>query len=240
MRFRGLTNRSVGVVAVCLLLDSSSLAEEKSKGHSVSVRVGMTQSQIQSRIDDAPEHSRVMFQTGTYRIHSLQIRHKRNLKILADGAVSLVCDSSTANVIEVIDSEDIRIEGFRLTHREPSDLEVCVGNVIFVSGGDQTTIRNCDINGCGAIGIYAFTGRLTAVGNHIHENSIRPIVFTGKRLKLIGNRIDNNGDANHIHFRQTDDPQTVKVKERIRLAARPDVRIQGLIMRDNVFGRNSR
>ena len=145
----------------------------------------MSQTQIQEILDSADAGETVNFATGTYRVAcDLVVREKDRVTLRARGAVTIVCANPRANVITVVDSTNVALVGLHLTHKSPSDGTACVGHVVFVSGGKNTEIRKCDLDGCGATGIYAYTHNVTVSGCHIHSCSIRPIRFSGQLLMV--------------------------------------------------------
>lgn len=218
---------------VWTVLNVSVLAGEKTK----TVCPGMSRSKIQTLVESVAPGTTIRFRAGTYRSSdAIYLRNLKDVTLKADGAVTVLCDSSTSNVIELVNCQNVVLSGFRLTHTQPPQHEVCVGNVIAVFDCGEVTIRKCDINGCGAIGIYAFTSQVSAVRNHIHDNSVRPIVFVGKQLRLIQNQIDDNGDANHIHFRYSEKSDYMPSK-RLRIRDVNSGTVKGLVMKGNRFGK---
>lgn len=201
------------------------------------VSADMSTAELQNVIDASQSGDVIQFEPGRYEVAaSLVIQEKSNLQFKGTAGVLLVCLNPTANVFDVIDSKKVLLRSLRMTHREPAATERCTGNVIFISGGDEITIRDCEINGCGAIGVYAFTARLSVIRCHIHNNSLWPITFCGTHLSLKKNRIENNGDADHIHFGYTLKPgNDWKTNQRIR--TKPVKTIEGLEMKQNRFGK---
>jgi parallel beta-helix repeat protein len=91
----------------------------------------------------------------------------------------------------------------------PAEDERCYGNVFAIDSCDSVTIRDCDISGCGAIGVYTFNcGEIILMDNFIHDNTLWAVQHEGNDLlvedssipglTMKGNTLVNNGG------RQTD------------------------------------
>lgn len=134
---------------------------------------------------------------------------KNNVKIVGVGKPQILCDDMTKNVIWII-SDNVIIKNLKLSHIKPSFYANCVGNVIALDNANQVTIEDCDINGCGRIGVYMFSAHnIILKNNWIHENSLTAVQIDDVNIfsetdqfpgiiHFENNRIENNGDGTEI------------------------------------------
>lgn len=142
---------------------------------------------------------------GTYNLKSaLEFWGMENIVVTGDGEVELICEDMNDNVIWIFNSENITLRNIKARHTDPPATAKCTGNVIGIDGCENVTIENCDINGCGAIGVYTFiSSGITLRDNHIHNNSLFAVQHDGVGLqaatdslagiRFIDNMIENNG-----------------------------------------------
>lgn len=121
---------------------------------------------------------------GVYEFNaSIEFWGLRNVVIEGQGEVELVCTSMNNNVLWLFNSEGIQLRNMKLRHTDPPEGLYCTGNVIGLDGCQDITIANCEINGCGAIGVYSYISNgLFLRGNHIHHNSFYAVEFDGVGL----------------------------------------------------------
>jgi hypothetical protein len=159
----------------------------------------------QMAIDAVTDGDTILIRAGTYESDaSIELWGHSDVCILGEEGSKLVCTGSIENVLWIINSDRITVSGLHATHMMPSEDERCYGNVFGLDGCDEILIENCDINGCGAIGVYAcLMGELILRNNFIHDNTIWAIQFEGHDLLqeydgvtgliLEGNTLINNG-----------------------------------------------
>lgn len=159
---------------------------------------------------------RVVFLEGQYRIHEpLTLNGLKEVTVSARGRVELVLDDLYAPVIQLDNCQKIRLVGLRARHAEPADEYRCEGAVIALKDCNQVTVRGCELNGCGAAGIYAMQVKhllvkdnrifnnsyaglwfnsvsATILDNHIHDNEAALITWGANEIHMGGNRIENN------------------------------------------------
>ncbi len=121
----------------------------------------------------------------------------KNTLIEGKGEVKLVCSDKDANVMW-IGSDDITLRNLSLYHEPKVDdgqPPYCSGNVITLDIGSNLTIEDCELNGCGRVGLYYNTGptKVTLKNNHIFNNSFCAII-DGDGNKLFAE------DPNHSHI----------------------------------------
>ena len=138
----------------------------------------------------------------------VEIWKSNNLIIEGLGHVELHCSALHKNVMWIISSDNIVIRNLHLKHFKPGNVRYqnCTGRVIALDNADQILIEDCDINGCGLIGVHdnLGNGKVHLKNNYIHFNSLAPFgdidgntwmhevddhpVFTFEN-----NRVENNG-----------------------------------------------
>lgn len=122
----------------------------------------------------------------------------KNTLIEGIGKVELICTDMDANVMWV-GSDDITLRNLIMRHEPKTiDREVgCSGNVVTLDIGSNLTIENCELNGCGRVGLYYNTGpvKVTLRNNHIWNNSLCAII-DGNGTRLYSEVTDHN----HITF----------------------------------------
>ncbi len=146
----------------------------------------------------------IFIRSGEYILEeSLELWEKDNVVVTGEGNCKLVMNNQEDNVMWITTCQDVVIRNLHCTHTKPSEWEQCTGNVFALDMGRNITIENCNINGCGAIGVYIFgTKNVTLKNNFIHDNSLWAIDDDGNRMQkveksenvtFINNRFENNG-----------------------------------------------
>ena len=149
----------------------------------------------------------IFIRSGEYILEeSLELWEKDNVVVTCEGHCKLVMNNQEDNVMWIVTCENVTIRNLHCTHTKPSEWEQCTGNVFALDMGQNITIENCDINGCGAIGVYIMgTNNVTLKNNFIHDNTLAAIeenglgfgsdiqVTNSDNLTLIKNRYENNG-----------------------------------------------
>ena len=142
---------------------------------------------------------------GIYEFEeAIYISEKKNIIVEGKGDVQLLCNNMDDNVFWIVSSRDVIVRNVRTRHTDPTEDERCYGNVFGIDSSDDIIIEDCEIDGCGAIGVYiCVSDNVTLKNNHIHDNTIWAFQFDGvgfleevhtiAGLFLEGNLIENNG-----------------------------------------------
>lgn len=161
---------------------------------------------LHEAVQQAKDGDSIIVYPGVYKSSEEVWLDKNHVKIVGVGKPQILCDDMTKNVIWVL-SQDVLIKNLKLSHIKPSFYANCVGNVIALDNARNVLIEDCDINGCGRIGVYMFSAyNITLKNNWIHENSFCAVQLDDVNLFgetsdykdqiiFIGNRIENNGDG---------------------------------------------
>lgn len=159
----------------------------------------------QQAVDAVADGDTILIRAGTYEFNdSIELWGHNDIWILGEEGSKLICDSEIDNVMWIINCDRITISGLSATHTEPTEDERCYGNVFGIDGCDDITIENCEINGCGTIGVYTnLVDGIVLRNNFIHDNTLWAVQHEGNNLLLEkhyidglimeGNTILNNG-----------------------------------------------
>ncbi|HWZ22188.1 MAG TPA: right-handed parallel beta-helix repeat-containing protein [Cytophagaceae bacterium] len=157
---------------------------------------------IQDAMVDAKEESELIIYPGTYFSDKQIMIAKDKISIIGIGKPLVLCKSMTQNVFNIT-SDDVTVQNIYASHVKSNTHTNCTGNVFSISNADNTTIENCDINGCGRVGVYIKgTGNLVLKNNFIHDNSLCAVQleginynepFVSEDVVFINNRMEKNG-----------------------------------------------
>ena len=130
-----------------------------------------------------------------------------DLVIEGVGHVELHCRELYANVMWIT-GRNITVRNLHMKHHNPGNPEDqnCSGRVIGLDNASDILIEDCDINGCGLVGVHDNLGneRVTLRNNYIHYNSLAPFGDIDGNIWMEevedhpvfifdGNRVENNG-----------------------------------------------
>jgi parallel beta-helix repeat protein len=160
---------------------------------------------IQDAVTAASDGDTIMIKEGQYECdRAVEFFDRHHIVMCGSGNVVLTCSNMDDNVFWIINSSDITIRNLTARHTDPPEDALCVGNVFGIDSSDDIVIENCDIQGCGAIGVYIWNSmNIVLRNNYIHDNTIWAVEFEGlgflsddqdiDGLTFDGNRIENNG-----------------------------------------------
>ena len=151
---------------------------------------------LQQLVNEAPDGSVVAIPLGRYVLSkSLTIARRKKLHLaFAPGTQLRVTDTDTA-VILIEDCHDLKISGVRARHVEPLPEYECHGAVLSIHDSTNVVIDNCELNGCGAIGVSARKSTLSVMNCHIHHNSFNALYFSECEALVVGNIIEHNAST---------------------------------------------
>lgn len=185
----------------CVLCSMASLKAQ--------VKAGDAESLI-SALSNLTSNSKLMIPEGTYMVATrLEISELENVVIEGKGNVDIQLTDANDAVFMIYGSKNVTVRNLHLKHYVPDENQVCTGGVLNLANTDNVTVEQCDLNGCGVVGISGWgnTG-LKIRNNYIHDNSTAGISLvspTGEDLQIVngemplegieleGNRIEQNG-----------------------------------------------
>lgn len=136
----------------------------------------------------------VIFERGTYSTQNgLEIARVNNITLQGEGKAEIVLGNLNDAVLTVNNCTRIRVSGLRARHENPNREYACEGAVIEVRDSSQIAVSECELNGCGAAGVYA-TGcqDLVIANNTIFNNSYAAVWLYDSSALVHSNRITRN------------------------------------------------
>lgn len=142
---------------------------------------------------------------GTYVFkESLNFECDDTTLLCEPGTWLLVEDVSNC-VLSIHDVANARIENAHLAHVKPLEEYACHGAVVDVKNAKGVVISNCELNGCGAVGVRA-TGTKNLLVEHcwVRNNTFNAFYFDEcEQINLRANVIENNANCFQM-YRVTD------------------------------------
>jgi hypothetical protein len=148
---------------------------------------------------------------GRYEImQRMELKGLERVEIIGKGQVDILLRDPENEVVLIIESRQIRLTNLHLQHYIPDEYQICTGGVVNLVQTQDVTIDQCDLNGCGVVGVSGWgnTG-ITLKNNHIHHNTFAAVNLmapeTGEQILLYNgeeplpgivmenNRIQDNG-----------------------------------------------
>jgi hypothetical protein len=154
-----------------------------------------SQLSVQQAIAKAKDGDTIALAKGVYRSKGpLTISGRESLTLVGEAGTWLVCDDAYENVIEILDSSDISIEGIGARHAQPLEEYGCEGAVISCEGTIGLAIMGCELSGCGAIGVaLADCDEVEIADCSIHDNSYAAFTLTEvATISISGCTIEGN------------------------------------------------
>ncbi|MBN1413248.1 MAG: right-handed parallel beta-helix repeat-containing protein [Spirochaetales bacterium] len=151
---------------------------------------------ILSRLEELKDGDTLIINEGIYRFaDSLEIKALKGVTIKGEGEVWILCRDVYQDVLFISECEKLTIKNLHLRHEEPLDDYECQGAVISIFKSDDIRLFQCEMNGCGAIGVSVYNSNNVIVENClIHQNSFTAFYVSAVKNMLIrGNKVMNNG-----------------------------------------------
>jgi hypothetical protein len=160
---------------------------------------------LQQLLLNAKGIKKVIIPHGTYILPKSLIIPYDNMIIYCEPGTRILVDNSYDNVINIHGRKNIQIENAHLSHLRPRKYYACHGHVVDIENSENIKLYNCEINGCGAIGVGALkTDNLTIQNCWIHSNSFNAVALsTCNEVLLVANIIENN--ANFLSMSNVND-----------------------------------
>ncbi|TNE44342.1 MAG: hypothetical protein EP343_31840 [Deltaproteobacteria bacterium] len=183
-------------------LQQGNLAAVKKQFHSIPKRVfTLTPDKadnLPSLLKNARHGDTFKLTPGVYTYkRSLEIKNLRRITIegVGNGDVHIHLNDPYSDVFRIRNSHRIVIRKIRARHSVKN--LPCKGSVVSVYRSRHVTLEKNELNGSGAIGIYASQVRNMLVrGNHIHKNSSVGLYFyRSYNVKILKNVVEKNGRA---------------------------------------------
>lgn len=152
---------------------------------------------LQTILDEAENGDVVGIPFGEYRLaNGLVIEGGKDLTVTARFGTRILVEDTDADVLTVDGGNGVRIENLYLRHIEPRKEYECHGAVVRVRNATNVRIVNCELNGCGAVGVSARTVKGLLVRKcFIHHNSFNAFyIDDGDEVKIQSCIVEDNGN----------------------------------------------
>ena len=157
---------------------------------------------IQGLIDSTPDGGTIDIPYGRYVFkEGLVIKGRKNIIFRCAPGTRILIEDTNAKVLSIVESYGIRIENAYLRHLKPLEEYVCHGGVISINSSQDVKVLNCELNGCGSIGVSGWKSGDVFVRNcFIHHNTFSALSFSNcKDIKVKSCVIEENGNLMNLH-----------------------------------------
>lgn len=153
-------------------------------GETIKIKAG---DDIRDILENAPDNSNVIVGEGTYKTEdSISLKGKKNISVTGEGEVWIICGRIDRKVIALKDCSGMLLKNIKACHRiEDSSYKVPEnsldrrnGSVADVEDCEGITFENCELEGCGVVGVYSVnSGSIELRECYLHHNSWRAFAF---------------------------------------------------------------
>ncbi len=164
------------------------------------------QSNWHETLQQMPNGTEVRFAPGDYITppDGLSLVGKREITLIAEGQVSIVCERIDRVVMTLQDCSNVVLQGLHLTHRPPVSDGNCAGGVLDIQRSSLIYLTDCHLDGCGA---YAITSsesyNISVWGGKATHNSLGVFWFgQSGSVRIVGVEVSGNykpGDSQWTH-----------------------------------------
>jgi hypothetical protein len=152
---------------------------------------------IQSLIDEASDGSTIKIPFGEYTLSKgLIINGRNNLILTSQPGTRILVEDTNADVLHILKSNGIQVKNLYLRHVKPLEEYNCHGAVIRLENSEDSAIMNCELNGCGAIGVSGWScGYILVHSCFIHQNTFNAFYFNDcDEVDIQSSVVMNNGN----------------------------------------------
>jgi len=153
---------------------------------------------IQAILDTAPDGSVLTLDYGEYVLATgLTVSGKHNLTITGPRGTLILVDDVMQDVLTLETCDSVQIVNLHMRHLKPLGDYNCEGAVIRMDECSNMEVKDCELDGCGAIAVAGNQVKgLRVTGCYIHNNTWNAFYLTDCENALItGNRIVHNFDV---------------------------------------------
>ncbi len=157
---------------------------------------------LQSLIDQAKDGDTVKVPRARYvSKKSVKIDGRKDLTLACEKGTQILCVDTSADVISITNSANIRISNALLRHKKPLTEYQCHGSVLRLKKSTGVTIVESELNGCGAIGLHAQESKGISVQKClIRKNSWCAFYLRDcAGVKIRDNVIEDNGEGMNFY-----------------------------------------
>jgi hypothetical protein len=152
---------------------------------------------LQRLVNEAADGTVVEIPSGRYLLSSpLTLARRKNLHLAFHPGTQVRLADVNADIIVIDDCRNIRITGVHARHLKPLKEYQCHGSVLRINNSRNVRIENCELNGCGAVGVMAKQSSLSIFNCHIHHNTWNAIyLYSCPEAVVVGNLIEDNANT---------------------------------------------
>ena len=164
----------------------------------ITVGKGQNYESLQDAIDNARSGDVIRIKQGVHSYtNGISMYKKENIQIIGEGFVDIVC-IFYENILTLNSCKNVTIDNVHLVHSYNKEYTCSDANVIAVYNSENITIKNCELNGCGDIGVNIYeSDKVTVMNNYIHSNVSSAINITSDSKKMTRITIENNRILNN-------------------------------------------
>jgi parallel beta-helix repeat protein len=168
---------------------------------------------IQKMIDNAQDRSTINIPFGEYWLtQELVIQDRKSLILTSQPGTRILVKDVNADIVSILQSEEISIKNLHLRHMNPLEEYQCHGVVIRVKDSNDILIMNCELDGCGAVGVSSWSSKNISVQNcHVHHNTFNAFYFQNcADVKIRSSVVEDNGN-----FIQMYDTSSLEMRDNV-------------------------
>ena len=180
----------IAIMAILVVFTGTGFAAK-----TVKITPKMKEAAIAKSIKSAKNGSTIQFAAGTYKFKNpITIQGKTGITVKGAGQQETIFISldTSKEIVSVNDSKKVNLQGFTAYHQvQPG---YCEGSVVLVNNCTDIRISDCELNGCGTIGVWLemTTGAVVEYCN-IHNNSDAGLVINkSESIQINNNLIKDN------------------------------------------------
>ncbi len=160
---------------------------------------------LQASIDMLKNGDTLLIAKGEYLSEKqLIIENKNNITLVFNQESNILCNNIYETVFRIQNSSNITIKNGTFKHINFNNDFYCTGDVFYIDKASSITLEDCDINGCGSVGISAYESNdITLTKCKIHDNSEGAFNFSSecKNINInYCNMFSNGRTKNNILF----------------------------------------
>jgi parallel beta-helix repeat protein len=152
---------------------------------------------LQELLDGAMDGSTVTIPFGEYVLSKgLVVQGRKNLVLTSRPGTRILVTDTNADVLSILESSGIRVANLYLRHCDPLEEYRCHGVVIRVRDSNDTVVQNCELKGCGAVGVSGWNSKNILVRNClVQHNTFNAFYFQScGDVKIQSTVAEDNGN----------------------------------------------
>jgi nitrous oxidase accessory protein NosD len=156
--------------------------------------------ELQRLLETAQRGDTIKLKAGNYTyVKSLQLVEKEGLTLEGIGDVWIIIEDIKDDVITIRDSKRISLKKIKARHQTRLPHYDCEGAVVHIIDSQEIHLKQCELNGSGAIGVYLENSKDVIIDQcYIHHNTLTAIMLDSNESVVIHNsKLTDNGSTLH-------------------------------------------